>query len=132
MTTQERENAAIDAIILDALRRDGMADEELIANPTMSAREKTVVANLDIDIEKIIAKAKRLRHAYTTAPSVYDGFGTVTLADDAGTDSRGKTLRLVGIEPGHWRWQTQRYGSGCHAVIEESEAKRYPEIWRLR
>jgi len=132
MTTQEqqdREDAALDALIVLALRGDEDLNPDFVATTVLTPAEKATIAG--IDIKELIAKAKRLRTAYTTAPSDYDGFGTVTYEFEAGTDNRGLTVRKVGIEPDHWDWQTGRYLSGMHAVATEEEARRFPSIWRL-
>ncbi len=78
-----------------------------------------------------IARQTDLRVVYTTAPEAYDGFGTVTLAEVAGIDSHGRAIRKVGIRPEHWDWQTQRYGSGMHVAVRESEIERFKDIWTM-
>ncbi len=77
------------------------------------------------------AAQEELRVVYTTAPEAYDGFGTRTLAEVAGTDRRGKTIRKVGIRPNAWEWQTQRYGSGMHAAVEEGEIEKFSDLWMM-
>jgi hypothetical protein len=69
---------------------------------------------------------------YTTAPEVYDGFGTRTLDPDAGTTDSGRTLRRVAIEDRHLEWQDGRYGSGLHCCVGVMEARKYPQLYRLR
>lgn len=130
MTNQEREDAALDALIVLALRDDPDLDPGFVATTTLTPANKAAIAG--ININALIAKAKRLRTAYTTAPIDYDGFGTVTYDHDAGTDNRGLTIRKVRIEPEHWDWQTMRYGSGLHGVATPEEAARFPAIWRLK
>lgn len=78
-----------------------------------------------------IARQEDLRVVYTTAPAVYDGFGTTTLVEVAGTDRHGRTIRKVGIRPEHFEWQTQRYGSGMHPAVEESEIEKFKDIWTM-
>jgi hypothetical protein len=69
---------------------------------------------------------------YTTAPSAYDGFGTVELDPDAGTDNRGLTIRKVAVEPDHLDWQMARYASGLHGCVTAAEADVFWSIWRLK
>ncbi|HEU4727716.1 MAG TPA: hypothetical protein VFT22_07500 [Kofleriaceae bacterium] len=54
---------------------------------------------------------------WTTAPSDYDTFGTIT-AEQCG-DWHGKSLRRVLSHPHHAGFQASRYGSGCHACWDE-------------
>lgn len=130
MTDQEREDAALDALIVLALRDDPDIDDDFKATTVLTPADKAALAG--IDIKALIEKAKRLKTAYTTAPSEYDGFGTVTYDFEVGTDNRGLTVRKVGIEPDHWDWQTARYQSGLHGVATEEEAKRFPQVWRIK
>lgn len=59
---------------------------------------------------------------YTTAPEVYDWDYTRVLIENAGTDDRGRKVRLVEIENGyHADFQTQRYSSGNHLVLTREQ-----------
>lgn len=69
---------------------------------------------------------------YTTAPEVYDGFGSNTVQTDAGEDHRGMPVRLVSIEAKHLDWQETRYGSGLHGSANPEEAARWPSIWKVK
>jgi len=101
-------------------------------NDILIEMRKGAEADADGMVFRAVPVAPRKdRVVYTTATAVYDGFGTVTLAENVGTDRRGCTIRKVGISPEHWEWQTQRYGSGMHAAVEESEIEQYKDIWTM-
>lgn len=54
---------------------------------------------------------------YTTAPTAFDGFGTIDRGIIAETDSwfgAPKQIRKVEIQPLHLGWQENRYWSGNH------------------
>jgi hypothetical protein len=57
---------------------------------------------------------------YTTAPADYDWFGTRTVRI-AGRDKRGKTIRMVRSDPKHLQSQRDRYMSGLHMAVDETE-----------
>lgn len=62
------------------------------------------------------------RTLYTSAPLVYDGFGTETLRV-VGHDTRNREpVREVAIEAEHYEWQTTRYLSGSHRFTHERMA----------
>lgn len=79
---------------------------------------------------KIIDEAN-YRVVFTSAPVDFDGFGTQTLAANAGTDHRGIVLRKVAIRPEHYEWQTVRYGSGSHTWGTPEEVKRFPQLFSV-
>jgi len=89
------------------------------------------------DFEKMAAilaridEHKKLQPIITTAPAAYDGFGTVELSPEVGTDMRGRPLRLVVIQPDHLDWQLSRYSSGLHVACSREEAKRWPDLYRM-
>lgn len=72
------------------------------------------------------------RVAWTTAPADYDGWGTVTLDAEAGTTDRGQVIRKVLIDPRHWDWHMQRYGSGNYVGLSEAELPRFRSFWTMR
>ena len=57
---------------------------------------------------------------YTTAPVDYDWFGTHTLRIVA-KNKKGQEIREVLSDPAHVKAQRQRYGSGLHLAVEETE-----------
>lgn len=57
---------------------------------------------------------------YTTAPKDYDSWGTHTVAV-AGTTDNGKTVRKVASPPNYVEWQRDRYSSGLHMAVDETE-----------
>ena len=62
-----------------------------------------------------------MTRTYTTCPESYDGFGTCTVRV-AGTDGRGKKIRLVETPEQHVEWQRQRYYSGgIYMAVDEPE-----------
>ena len=64
---------------------------------------------------------------YTTAPEVYDGFGTTTIRIIGLFD--GKPVRLVETPPEHVDWQRCRYASGMHLGASEEEWPRCIGSW---
>lgn len=60
---------------------------------------------------------------YTTAPAVYDGFGTETV-EVVGETSDGRELRCVRVQFPHLEWQRRRYLSGNHIALDEAEVFR--------
>lgn len=79
---------------------------------------------------RVISEAD-YRVVITSAPMDYDGFGTIELAAQAGTDHRDRVLRKVGIDPKHWEWQTSRYSSGLHCWETEERVADFPQLFRL-
>lgn len=57
--------------------------------------------------------------AATTAPSVYDTFGTLTL-EAKFDESDGKPVRLILIREEHLAYQTMRYSSGLYGYATEA------------
>lgn len=57
---------------------------------------------------------------YTTAPTDYDWFGTTTVKI-AGHDKRGRPIRLVSSDPRHAQAQRDRYASGLHMAVDDTE-----------
>lgn len=57
---------------------------------------------------------------YTTAPSDYDWFGTATVRV-VGHDKRGKPIRLVTSDPKYAQSQRERYASGLHMAVDDTE-----------
>ena len=66
---------------------------------------------------------------YTTAPEAYDGFGTKTIQPNCGTNSTGKTWRLIQVFDIHTNWQYGRNGSGNHATIAADEFRMNRAFW---
>lgn len=58
---------------------------------------------------------------YTTAPEVYDGFGTETVERMGVTNRNGDEWRRVEILDEHADWQIGRYNSGLHPALVESD-----------
>jgi hypothetical protein len=63
---------------------------------------------------------------YTLAPSVYDGFGTETIAEHRrlmynGREARLTVWRHVDIKPEGAGWQYPRYRSGMYPVLSQRE-----------
>lgn len=71
-------------------------------------------------------EAVTYRAVDTTAPKVYDGFGTIEIMD-AYDDAR-----TVLIREEHYTWQTQRYASGMKAFNETifDEEQIVEELWK--
>lgn len=62
---------------------------------------------------------------YTTAPADYDWGWTTVLIENAGTDDRGRKVRLVEISDGyHADFQTGRYGSGNFPVMTADQFRK--------
>jgi hypothetical protein len=79
-----------------------------------------------------IVEPKESKIFYTSASSVYDGFGTEELSADAGRDDRGIPIRKVAILCEHLDWQQSRYASGLHGCVAPEEAERFRSIWTIR
>jgi hypothetical protein len=97
------------------------------------ARERAmadVLAERLTDLREALYRVEGRATRYTTAPVVYDGFGTVT-EDTAWLDTRGQRWRKVRIHPAQYSWQTARYASGMHPALEFSEFERLQEIHRI-
>jgi hypothetical protein len=57
---------------------------------------------------------------FTTAPDVYDGFGTETLEVLPFKNQHGRTpYRKVEIPDQSLEWQTERYASGMYPRLDE-------------
>jgi hypothetical protein len=109
----EAQNAVAE---LDAMGALGSAD----LDPVQRAHEQGMA-------EHLLTSGWSVR--WTTAPSVYDSFGTIEL--EVHPDAwYGKTLRKVLIDPNHVGWHELRYGSGLHACTPDDpriEEARYRE-----
>jgi hypothetical protein len=55
---------------------------------------------------------------HTSAPDVYDGFGTTTEAVVGGDLRNGQPVRRVRIKAEHLDWQLSRYGSGLQRYTD--------------
>lgn len=55
---------------------------------------------------------------YTTAPEVYDGFGSYTVRLVGWRDGP-RIFREVSTPAEHVEWQRARYSSGCYAAMDE-------------
>lgn len=65
-------------------------------------------------------KHERRVFTYTTAPADYDWFGSKTVSI-AGHDKRGRPIRLVSSDPQHAQAQRERYMSGLHMAVDDTE-----------
>lgn len=129
-TEPDKWHETTEEYIRKRLRRDDpAADLDIIIEAMRHGDE----ANDDSRVFRAVPVAlpSDLRIVYTTAPEVYDGFGTTAIDPAAGTDNRGRVLRKVGIRPDAWKWQTSRYASGMHRAWTEAEVRQYPELYRL-
>lgn len=113
-----RKRLAVDSASVDNII-EAMCDGDEADDEAMVYRAVEIIDESDYEI------------VLTTAPKDYDGFGTIELSPRVGLDHCDRPLRRVAIRPEHWEWQTLRYGSGLHAVATESEARRFPTIYRL-
>jgi hypothetical protein len=64
---------------------------------------------------------------FTTAPADYDWFFTIEIAAHVGTTANGKAVRKVEIEAGRVEEQCDRYASGCHMAVDETEWRKLIE-----
>lgn len=71
------------------------------------------------------------RRFYTTAEACYDGFSCREESPDAGTDDRGRPIRLVSIEERDIEWQLTRYGSGLHGCVPVEDAVKMRTFWTI-
>ena len=58
---------------------------------------------------------------YTTAPQVYDSFGTVTITGHVAQARAHEMIRLVETPAEHVLWQRRRYRSGMYVAVGEDE-----------
>lgn len=63
-----------------------------------------------------------LCYVLTSAPTIYDGFGTET-AVEVGADRAGVTWRMVAMRREHAQWQRDRYFSGLYAALPPDNLK---------
>jgi hypothetical protein len=85
----------------------------VLVTPPLRAEEAVALRALFADAEgvKEVDVTGEYAFAYTTAPEVYDGHGTLSFTVSPGAQ---EGERLVAIRHEHLTWQASRYASGLH------------------
>jgi hypothetical protein len=127
--TFEEDGKYPDGTLYEVSTDDGLVWWKFVPDEGPNGHWRRVWAEEEMEqtYRKVAEDRGDVLRCYTTAPDVYDGFGTVTVVVGAGETSKGTLVRAVLVLKQHWDWQTGRYASGLHMAASSDDWRKLVE-----